>query len=162
MIKNKLQKGVTLIELLVYAGLLGLFLTVLSSIFVSIFKLQLTTQSTSSIAQDTRFIMARLGYDIENAKSITIPGTFGLSTNSLTLVDQNDDTLTYSVDVDGALTLNGFRLNGLNTSISSITFQRIGTDPAKPTVQVLFTIESNIIEGDTPRSQDIQTTYGLR
>lgn len=159
---KKYTKGITLIELLVYIGLLGLFLTILSSVFVSIFKLQLTTQSTSGLAQDTRFIVARMGYDLENAKSITIPAGFGQATGSLTFVDAGNNTLTYSVDPTGALTINGYRLNGLNTSVANISFELIGTDIQKPTVQVKFTINSNIVEGDTPRSQEIQTTYGLR
>ena len=156
-----------MVELLIYIGLLTLFLTVLTTLFVSIFKLQLTTQSTSSLTQDTRFIIARMGYDIENAKNISVPSALGQTTNSLTFTDSGDHALIYELDGDN-LTLNGTPINGLDTSISSITFQKIGTQPPAsatpppPTIQVKFTINSNIIEESGPRSQDIQTTYGLR
>jgi len=164
-----------MIELLIYIGLLTLFLTVLTTLFVSIFKLQLTTQSTSSLTQDTRFIIARMGYDIENAKSISTPLSLGQTTNSLTFTDSNNNTFTYAL-VANNLTLNGpsipngtnTNINGADTSISNITFQRIGTQPPAPatppppTIQVIFTINSNVIEKNIPRSQDIQTTYGLR
>jgi len=165
--KNNYSSGVTMVELLIYIGLLTLFLTVLTTLFVSIFKLQLTTQSTSSLTQDTRFIIARMGYDIENAKSISTTYSLGQTTNSLTFKDTNDNSFTYTLDGSNNLTLNGTRINGLDTTISAISpsttlFQIIGTDITKPTIQVKFTINSNVIEESGPRSQIIQTTYGLR
>jgi type II secretory pathway component PulJ len=162
-VKSKNNKGVTMVELLIYIGLLSLFLTVLTTLFVSIFKLQLTTQSTSSLTQDTRFIIARMGYDIENASSVSV-----ISPSTL----QFNGTSSYSRDESGnlILTIGGVsnKLNGLDTSISGITFQKIGSQPPAPatppppTIQVKFTINSNVIEQSGPRSQDIQTTYGLR
>lgn len=166
--KNNYNSGVTMVELLIYIGLLTIFLTVLTTLFVSIFKLQLTTQSTSSLTQDARFIIARMGYDIENAKSISTPGALGQTANSLTFKDKNDNSFTYTLDGNNNLTLNGIKINGLDTSISNITFQRIGSQPPAPatppppTIQAKFTINSNVIEESGPRSQDIQTTYGLR
>lgn len=141
-----------MVELLIYIGLLTLFLTILTSLFVSIFKLQLTTQSTSSLTQDTRFIITRMGYDIGNATSLMVPDSTHLQFNG---------TSTYSLDGDGnlILTIGGInnRLNGLDTNISNISFQQVDE-----TVQVKFTIDSNVIEESGPRSQVIQTSYGLR
>lgn len=170
------QRGVTMVELLIYIGLLTLFLTVLTSLFVSIFKLQFTTQSTSSLTQDTRFIIARMGYDIENAKSISSPVLGQPPSDSLTFIDTNGNSFTYELDASNNLTLDGpsipngtnTKINGLDTTFSAISFQMIGTQlsaPATsppPTVQVKFTINSNVIEQSGPRSQTIQTTYGLR
>ena len=141
-----------MVELLIYIGLLTLFLTILTNLFISIFKLQLTAQSTSGLTQDTRFIIARMGYDIGNAASLIVPDLTHLQFNG---------TSTYSLDGDGNLILTiggiGSKLNGLDTSISSISFQQVGE-----TVQVKFTIDSNVIEESGPRSQVIQTSYGLR
>lgn len=161
--KNNYSSGVTMIELLIYIGLLTIFLTVLTTLFVSIFNLQLTTQSTSSLTQDTRFIIARMGYDIENASSVSVVSPSTLQFNG---------TSSYSLDTNGnlILTIGGVshKLNGLDTTISSLSFQKIGSQPPAPatppppTVQVKFTINSNVIEQSGPRSQEIQTTYGLR
>lgn len=151
-----------MVELLVYIGLLSLFLTILTTLFVSIFKLQLTTQSTSALTQDTRFILARMGYDIENAESITNPNVLGSISNSLTLRDSANNSLTYALDAENDLTLNGEKINGIDTVISALTFQLIGTDADIPTIQVKFTIDSSIEEQSGIRSQSIQTTYGLR
>lgn len=156
-------KGVTLVELLIYMALVSMFMIILVELFTSILKLELTTQSTSSLASDTRFIVARMGYDIENAKSISTPATLGQTTTSLTFQDTSGTTYTYTRDLNNNLTLNGIQINSSDTSISDISFQRIGFDLTKPsTVQVKFTITSNIVESNSPRTQVIQTTYGTR
>jgi type II secretory pathway component PulJ len=160
---KKITKGVTLVELLIYMALVSLFMIILVELFTSILKLELTTQSTTSLASDTRFIVARMGYDIENAKSISVPSPLGQTATSLTFQDTSGTTFTYARDGSNNLTLNGTQINSSDTSISDITFQRIGFDIAKPsTVQVKFTITSNITETSGPRSQIIQTTYGTR
>lgn len=155
--------GVTLVELLIYMALVSMFMIILVELFTSILKLELTTQSTSALASDTRFIVARMGYDIENAENISIPLTLGQTTSTLIFQNSDGATYTYTRDANNNLLLNGIPLNSSDTSISDITFQKIGYDNNEPsTVQVKFTITSNIIETTGPRSQIIQTTYGLR
>lgn len=162
---NKRSRGFTLVEVLLYIGLLSLFMIILVEIFVSVLKLRLQSQSTSAIAQDSRFILARLGYDIGNAQSVTVPGVLGQTTSSLQLT-KGGVIYTYSLDVDGNLVITtagaSNKLNSLDTKISGITFKRVGSSGGKPTIQVDYTIESVIVEQSGTRSQQIQTTYGLR
>ncbi len=164
--KWKTTSGVTLVELLVYMALVSLFMVVLVQLFTSIFSLQLTTQSTSTLTQDARFIIARMGYDLENAASVSVPGTLGQTSTSLSFVAEDGSARSYSLDGSGNLveTVSGSsaNLNGLDTKITNITFERVGTSGQKPTIQVNFTIESTVVEVTGPRTQEIQTTYGLR
>jgi len=164
--KHEIRKGVTLVELLVYMALVSLFMIVLVQLFTSIFSLQLTTQSTSTLTEDTRYIIARMGYDIENASSVSTPGTLGQVTTTLQFVGGDGLTHLYSLDGNGNLvqTVSGVaaNLNGLDTKIGSITFKRVGTLGEAPTIQVNFTIESTVTEVTGVRTQTIQTTYGLR
>lgn len=154
---NKLSKGVSLVELLIYMALVSMFMIILVDLFTSILKLELTTESTSGLATDTRFIVARMGYDIENAASMSVSTPTTLQFNG---------TSSYSLDADGNLILTvggqSNRLNSADTRISELSFERVGAVGTKPTVQVKFTITSNVIETSGPRSQVIQTTYGLR
>src|SRR3990172_6790072 len=50
------RRGFTIIELILYMGMLSILLAVLSQIFVSILNVQLESQSSSSIEQDSRYI----------------------------------------------------------------------------------------------------------
>src|SRR3989344_9090196 len=72
-----LLRGVTLIELLLYMGLLALFLLVLTDIFVAITSVRTETETTSAVEQDGRFIISRLAYDVSRADSISIPPQLG-------------------------------------------------------------------------------------
>lgn len=164
MMKIRNFRGMTIIELLIYMALVSIFMIVLVELFTNILSLQLTTESTSNLTQDTRLIIARMGYDIENASSITNPSALGQTTNTLSFKDSGGATHTYLVDGSNNLTLDGVKLNSLDTSISgsSLSFQAIGTDIVKPTIQVKFTINSNVKEPSGVRNQVIQITYALR
>lgn len=164
-VKFKNVSGVTLVELLIYVGLLSIFLTILTTLFVSIFRLQLTTQSTSSLTQDTRFILSRLSYDLGQADTVTTPGTLGQTSSSLVFT-KSGVSYSYSVDVGGNFILEGNgssdKLNSLDTKMAGISFKRLGFIGGKPMIQIIFTIDSDIAEGSGLRSQTIQTTYGIR
>jgi Tfp pilus assembly protein PilV len=144
--KKTNQKGVTLVEVLVYIGLLSIFMLVLVDIFVTILNAKLETESTSTLNQDARYIYSRMAYDITNASSFTVP-------NSTTLVV---GTNTYTLG-GGNLTLNSIKLNGIDTKIDSVNFTRLGN-----TVKTTFTIESLVKLQSGVQTRTINTTFGLR
>src|SRR5579859_4809889 len=82
--KLKNQKGVTLIELIIYMGIFSTLLMVLVQLFGSIVNVSLESQSNSSVSQDSRFILSRMSYDIRLADptSFTQPSgaAFGYGT----------------------------------------------------------------------------------
>ena len=128
MMTKKYQKGVTIVELIVYIGLLSIFMLVLVDVFVTILNSKLESESTSTLNQDTRYIYSKIAYDVENTGSFTVP-------NPTKLVIGTD---TYSL-VGSDLMLNSIKLNGLDTKIDSINFTKIGN-----TVKTTFTVESLI------------------
>lgn len=162
------QKGVTIIELLVYVGLLSMFMIVLLDVFTSILGAKVESQSTSGVSQDTRYILSKLTYEINNADSISAPANFGVTANSLTLVD-GANSYTYSLDGAGNLNIISAagtqRLNGADTKITDISFTKLGNAGVidnKPTIRVSFTVESLIEEPSGQQEQTINTTVGLR
>lgn len=158
------QKGFTLVELLLYMGILSMLIAVLSVLFGSILDTQLDSQSTSSVDQDARYIQARMTYDMQRGSDIVLPA---LGTPSQTLQIAIDTTnYTYSLDVNGNLQLsddvNSFQLNSADTSISSINFERIGDGDTDDTVRVTYTVLSDIQETSGQESRTVQTTLGLQ
>jgi Tfp pilus assembly protein PilW len=159
------QVGMTLIELLIYMGLLSIFLVVLTSVFTSIVNVQLESKSVSSVEEDGRYILNRLTYDIRRASSITTPASIGGSGSTLALVI-NGSTYTLSQNgnnlqlVSSAGTDN---LNSVDTKISNLSFQRIGNVSGKNTIVINFTITSAIQKmGNGPETKAVQTTIGIR
>lgn len=164
------QKGVTIVELLVYVGLLSIFMVVLLDVFTSILGAKLESQSTSSVSQDTRYILAKLNYDILNADSISAPAAFGISSNTLTLVS-GGNYYEYSVDGSGSLNIKDYssgdtkKLNGGDSEITDISFTKLGNSAVsnnKPTVKISFTVRSLVQQPSGPEEETIDTTMGTR
>src|SRR3989344_7005102 len=124
------QKGFTLIELIIYMGLLVILLSVLTSIFMSSLDVQLESEANSAVEQDGSYILSRLTYDIHRAQSIATPaigdppaGSFGLVVNGV--------NFTYSIDAGNNLVLQeglgpNNKLNGYDASISNLLVTRLG------------------------------------
>ena len=159
------NKGVTLIEILLYIGLLSIFLLVLVDIFMGGINLGLDTEATSAVQQDGKFILTRMMYDVSRADSVSQPATLGSSSSSLVLTiggivytySLNGSNLTLS---QGGETLN---LNGLGSQITNLNFTRVGNVSGKPTFQVSISLKSTTERsGNQFETRDFQTTLGLR
>src|SRR3989344_4943759 len=123
------QKGVTIVELLLYMSILAVLLTILTSIFVSALDVASESQSASSVEQDGNYILSRLNYDIHSAQGINIPSVNGSSSASLRIVIDGINK-TYSVDESNNIILSDNsgtnNLNGYGTNISSFSITRLG------------------------------------
>lgn len=142
--KKILQNGFTLVEMLIYMGLLSIFLVTLTDIFVSVLDIKAESEATSSVEQDGRFIIERLSYDVSRASSVTQPASIGASGNTLSLVI-GGVTYSYSISSNNLQLTNDLGINNLNSSesqIPSVTFQRIGNSGGKDTIKVTFVVNS--------------------
>jgi len=158
------QSGFTLIELAIYLGILTILLLILSSFFNSAMDTMLSSQATTPTEQDSKFIINRLFYDITNADSLTTPVSPGDSGQTMQLV-KNGVTYTYA-QTGNNFTLNDGSgtdvLNSPQTTISNLSFKRIGYNGESPTVQISFTIKSVATAKSGQDSQTFQTTVSLR
>lgn len=158
------KKGFTLVELIIYMGLLTVLILVFTQIFTSILDNQSSSQSTSRVAEDGRYIYSRFIYDVNRAQSISIPAALGSSSANLVLTI-NSAQYTYSTN-SGNLTVTDptgtYALNGFGTTISNVNFQRIGNAGGKHTIQMNFTVTSNMGLHGAFENKSFQTTAGLR
>ena len=162
--KNTIR-GFTLIEMLIYMGLLSIFLVVLVDVFIATLNVRIEAAAVAGVEQDGRFIISRLSYDITRASSITTPASLGASGSTLTIVISGS-TYTYSV-VSGNLqvVINGsetINLNSSETTISGLTFLRIGNVGGKDTIQIQFTTTSSNLKKSGSETRTFKTTVGRR
>jgi len=156
--------GMTLVELLIYMGLLTIFILIFSTIISGTLDSFLRSQTTSSVAQDGRYIYTRFLYDVGRATGITTPlqlGDWGttlqLTTPSGTIVYAlSGDTLNLT-DSNGTLTL-----HEQDTKITSLTFTRVGNSGGKHTVRLNFTISTRSQGAGANETKTFQTAGGLR
>ena len=162
--RYKNLKGFTLVELIIYMGILVMLLTVLTTIFTQAVDTQLESQASSSVEQDGRYIISKLLYDINRASSITSPA-LGVTSSSLQIVISGV-TYTYASS-SGNLVLtnnNGANnLNGFDTTLSQLSFQIVGNSGGKNTITVQFRLTTQTIR---PRcGQEVRAftnTAGMR
>lgn len=157
-------RGFTLIELLIYMGILSVFIVVLAQIFTSILDNQISSQTTSTVAQDGRYIYTRLIYDINRAQGVAVPANLGDTTTALQ-ASISGKTYTYALS-SGNLTISdatsSSNLNSVDASVSALTFKRIGNAAGKHTFRILFTVSSRTSLHGVTDSEFFQTTAGLR
>lgn len=162
--QSKRSQGFTLVELLIYMGLLTMLVVVFTDIFTSIIDNQLSSTNNTNVADDGRFIYSRFIYDVNRAQAIIEPENIGSSSSSMTLTI-NGENHTYTLS-NGKLAIvapsGSDWLNGYGTEVSGLLFTKVGTDSAKQTVRINYTVEGLInIRGISDR-QSFQTTAGLR
>ena len=147
----KKQKAFTLVELIIYMGIMAIFLTVLTSIFLSVLDVQLQSEATSAVQTDSRYILSRLVYDIHRASSITIPAASGQTANSLVLDVASFASVGENLQINGTDNLNSFA-----TSLTNFSVTRLGNPSGKHTLTINFTLT------DRSEIKDYQISVGLR
>ena len=168
--RGKNSMGFTMIELILFMGLMSILLVVLMHIFATVLSIQLESERTSNTVQDARFLMSRLSYDINRAKSIDLPDSLGSTGDVLQLTineDGQDRIYTYflstanaQLNVENYLGINAF--NSLNTRISDLTFTRLGNLGGRDNIRMIFTLSSTTKTQSGYEVQHYQTTLGLR
>lgn len=140
----KKKAGFTIVELLLYMGLMAILLVVMGGIFFSVLDLQLESQGSSDVQQDGEFILARIGYDVRRASSVTVPASAGQTGNSLVLVI-GGTSYTYAVSgTDLGLSVGGVTqfLTSYGSNISNFSVTRLGNPGGKASLDISFTLTS--------------------
>lgn len=150
--KNQTKKsGFTLAELLIYMGIFSIILVILTEMLFSIFQAKLDSEATSSVEQDSRFIVQRLIYDVHRAQSASVTN----SNHTLTLKINNINYIYTTTGQD--FTVNTDKLNSFDTSISNLNFQHLGNS-----INIGGTLISKVTKSSGPEIRNISTTINLR
>ncbi len=159
-----LRKGFTLVEMLLFLAIFSGLLVMLTSLFTTSLDVQKDSEATSNVQQDGPYMVSRLTYDISRATSITTPSSLGTQTSSLVIVI-GGITNTYAL-TSGNLTITDNigtdQLNSYDTTISNLTFKRLGNSGGKNSIQINFTVTSKVLRKSGYDVKNFQTTAGLR
>jgi len=162
--RAKFKKGFTLVELILYMALMAIFLIILTEIFVSILEVKKESEAVSAVEQDGRFLLSRFNHDLNRATSVSTPATLGDSSSSLVLVI-GGDTFTYSLSSGNLQITNTNGTDNLNSSgstISNVSFQRIGPSGGEPTIKITYTVTSATERVGGAETKTFNTSVGLR
>lgn len=160
------QKGVSMIELLLYMGILTILLTILTSIFLLALDVQLESQATSSVEQDGNYILARLSYDIHRAQRVSVPATNGETKDNFQIVIDGVN-YTYNIDANNNLILtNNLEVGNLNnygTNVSAFSITRLGNPGGvEDTLKISFIVASKTKKNSEFETKNFETNLSLR
>jgi type II secretory pathway pseudopilin PulG len=152
-----MKRSFTLIEVLLYMGLMSIFIVVLGRILIAVLDAQTDAQNLSAVEMDSRYVLTRLTYDVRRAQSITTPA-LGVTGPSLEL---NIGGVVYTYTTTGnklQLTVGGQTadLTSYDSTISNFSVTQIGRINGYTTARISFTITSD------NETQDYQTTIATR
>ncbi len=161
--KIKLNFGTTIVELLLYMGLMSIFIVMVVNLFGQVLSVQTNSTAQSNVQTNGNFILTKLSQDINLADNIVTPLSIGQTAASIILKNGLNNT-SYTV-VDGRLVLTdasgSYNLNDVDTIISNFLVKRLGNIGGKNGLQISYTITSVIIESET-KSADFNTFISIR
>lgn len=139
------KPGYTLIELLIFLALSGIFLAISTQLLQSAVDFKLESSGSSAVDLAGNYLYARLKYDIRRATTITIPAAANQTGNTLALTISGA-TSTYAVS-NGRLTLTTGGVTTLlsdNTvTVQNFTVTRTGQSGQSLGVKITFDLESH-------------------
>lgn len=158
------KNGFTLVEMILYMGILSIFILVLNQLFIYALDYQLKARSPSLLIIDSRFILSRLTYDIQRADSIEMPAQLGEAESRLQLMIDGKSYRYLKNGADLQLAFNGqdLRLNSPDIKISDFNIKRIGNLGGKHGVKINMTFQSSVIKNRKPEEIVISTSVALR
>lgn len=155
--------GFTLVELLLYMGIFIILLSVFIQLFSSLIATQLESQATGSVSEDSKYVVARLSYDISRSQNVISP-SLGVASSSAKLI-VNGTQYSYGMSSGNLILTNtdgNIQLNSADTSITTISFTPAGSSSGKFTILVTITLSSRTSNQGKRETQTIQTTLGNR
>jgi len=145
------QRGTTLIELLIYIGIVGILLTTVSVFLLNLLSIRVKTVAMSQVVGNAHLIQDRLSDAMRHAETINVgASTFGSDPGvlSLNMVDVADDPEVFSLTADnGQFQVNkGVAGNVLLSSdgveVTNLVFEQLTSASDVGVVQVRFTLKT--------------------
>jgi lipopolysaccharide export LptBFGC system permease protein LptF len=160
--KKKTSAGVSLIELIFYASLLGIILTVLYLYFIQTSNQKINQIVETAIYDNASRVLFDLQQTIKQASAVDLPPK-GQVANSLSL---NSGEIIYAVDEQKTLekTQNGEtnQLTDKEVLIEDLTFGNLGPDTNYPTIQINFALKNAHELVGKEKKMKFQTAITLR
>lgn len=108
-----MNKGVTLIEIIIYVAILGTIATAFMTMSINLLSLKTKSISQLEINSSLRFISQKINYEIRNAKSIS-----ATTATSLTLVQSDSNRNPTVFDLNSGNLRMGYGVGGSCPAIS--------------------------------------------
>ncbi len=142
-IKREKNKGITLVEILLYMAIISIVLVITSAFLTNILGARIKNQTINEVESQGLQVMQVITQKVKGADSILLPPTTGVQTPVLTVV-KNDDDIKFEVE-DGIFYIekDGERTNLTNDRIFiyDLNFENLSREETPGIISFEFTIE---------------------
>ena len=164
MIRKNLKniKGMSLVEVIIYCGLLSIILSILYLFYAQIANQRILQVTETDIYTNGYKILLDFQKTVRKTSSVGIPSFRGMG-NILSLDNGN---ITYHLDEQGRI----IKTEGLETNILSdqkiviedLVFSNLGPSVSNPTIKISFTVKGVHLVGGWEREESFQTAVTKR
>lgn len=166
----KTTNGFTLIETIIYMGIIGAVLSSFMGFGTTLSGLRNRAMAMEEVQASTYFTMDLIARKIRQAKSVDAPAK-GSASNVLRLVmpDINSTIVTFATNTDGILEMtegagDGIAIASRLIEFTDLSFTNLGEGSGKDSVKIemssMFKNDDNMIEFDY--SENIQATVNTK
>lgn len=154
------SKGFTLIETIIYMGLLAVILLVITNLMITTGYFSQEETARLEIQKNGRFAIERIIRDLQTADTVTTPAD-STPTDNLVIGDisyQLSGNRLQRTDTDSTENVTGNQVQ-----IDTIQFSRIENPGGDPSIKINLTLNYiGQIEGGRDISQEFETSYYLK
>jgi prepilin-type N-terminal cleavage/methylation domain-containing protein len=158
-----MKKGFTLIELLLYVLIIGVVMSAMLPMALSMADNGAKSRVQEEVASTARNVMEKIKYKIRNAKDIS-----AISANSLTLTNYSGANTVFGLTA-GKVTINEgstINLNSDDTNVTALTFTDFRSGDLKTkNIQVQMTMQASFsatVREEFNKTVQLQTSAELR
>jgi prepilin-type N-terminal cleavage/methylation domain-containing protein len=172
----KSNKGFTLLELLIYIGILAIVMVVLTTTITSINKGIGQISASGEVDSNVRFVLNKVGQDVNYASVVTNPSDAGSASSTLTITSNSGASVSYCLvngviyrKAGGSCTSGSEPITSTTVNVTSLQFTNIQNTSSilgvvfktVVSIQMVITVRYNSSSPDWQYSQTNQTTFQL-
>lgn len=151
------QKGFTLIELVIYMGLMSIVVGLFAGILVTIVRIQTQQVSSRQVASELNFIMNTITRDVRDSQALSITSTTlsittNLASTTPTIITLDDGAVAKKEGSNATSTLSTSRV-----VVDELSFTELSSGGAEA-VQIILTLSFNTDSPAQEFTQTLQTT----
>lgn len=164
-LKRNNHRGFSLVELLLFMAIAGIFLALATQVLGWAIDFKLESSGSSSVDLSGQYIYHKLSHDLRRASAIVQPTTAGQTGSTLQLTI-NGQAVTYSWSNERLLmTIGGSTetLSDASVRVTNFSVTRVGVAPQSPSVTINFALQSvDVTSGNISQNRIWQFTHTLR
>lgn len=165
MSNKKYEKGVTLVEVLLYLGLLVVFITAAVGLYGSTVTAETRNRAANEVEDQGMLILNRIRSELGSAETISAPAT-GSSGSTLTFSKYNGDQIEFTLSGnDATISRNSGTpvvINSSSVSVNSLTFTDNSSGTPNHVNIELSVSHANPSVPEKEYSADLRTGFTLK